>query len=40
MLMFLAGESTDEVTVGSELSAPVVEWDADSAEVLGRELAL
>jgi hypothetical protein len=40
MLIFLAGESVDEATVGSELSAPAVEWEADLAEVLGRELEL
>jgi hypothetical protein len=40
MLIFLAGESTDEVKVGSEVSAPVVEWEADWVDVLGRELTL
>ena len=40
VLVILTGESADEATVRSELLAPAVEWEAELADVLGRELAL
>ena len=40
VLVFLAGESVDEATVGSELSAPAAKWEPEFAEVLDREFTL